>query len=468
MRMLRAAVTLCCAGSILAPAAAEAAGTVSAGLDGTDVFIDFQAAAGVENDMTVVTAAGSIVLSDTADTINVATGSQLICAGGGTNTVTCTNPNIVFATTRLGDMNDGVVASGTVSFFADAGTGNDEVTATNSSDTTRARVSVSGDEGNDTIVTGDGDDNAGGGPGTDSLSMGNGDDSADGDIGDGDRVDLGPGDDRSNLNAADGAGDVAIGGPGLDSLSMGPTSFPPPPIDIVLDLEAGTVGGTNVGAATVTGFEDVDLFGHRSTNVRGTPGQNVITTREGADTVDPGAGSDFINLSAGDDHALARDGFPDLVRCGPGNDTAQVDQTDLITDCEQVDLAEVPVAGVPTGPPDCAIRSFRARVARGTLLKRGLRVRVRCATPTALEVRLLGRAKRRGGGVGVARAGDVVLAERALRLGDGTRSVPLRIAKKLRAGVPRSTRLLLVVIARDEFGNARRLTKTLRVTAARR
>ena len=469
MRTLRAAVTLCCAGSILAPAVADAAGSVTAQDSGSEVRIVFQAAPGVENDVTVTTAAGSVIVSDAADTINVTTGSQLICLDGGTNTVTCTDPDMVSATARLDDMNDRLVGSGTLSLRVDGDAGNDEITATNfSGSDRRVRATANGEEGNDTIVTGHGDDLAVGGDGTDTISTGNGDDLANGDEGDGDRVDLGPGDDMSNVNAGDGSGDVHIGGPGLDSLSMGPTSPPPPPIDIVLDLEAGTVGGTNIGAGTVSGFEDVDLFDHRSTNVRGTPGQNVITTREGADTVDPGAGSDFIDLSAGDDHALARDGFPDLVRCGPGNDTAQVDPTDVITDCELVDVAEVPVAGVPTGPPDCAIRSFRARMARGTLLKRGVRVRVRCATPATLEVRLLGRARRRGGGMGVARAGDIVLAERALRIGGGTRAVPLRIAKKLRGGLPRSTRLRLVVVARDEFGNARRLTKTLRVTASRR
>jgi hypothetical protein len=442
---------------------------VTAQDSGTEVRIIFDAAPGVENDVTVTTAAGSVIVSDAADTINVTTGSQFICLGGGTNTVTCTDPGMVDATARLDDMNDRLVGSGTLTLLAIGEAGNDELTVTNfSASDRRVRAAADGDEGNDTIVTGDGDDQAVGGAGTDSISTGNGDDSANGDEGDGDRVDLGPGDDQSSVNAGDGAGDVHIGGPGLDSLSMGPTSFPAPIMDIVIDLEAGTVSGTNVGAGTISGYEDVDLFAHRSTNVRGTPGQNVITTREGVDTVDPGAGSDFINLSDGDDHALTRDGFPDLVRCGAGTDTAQVDPADVTTDCELVDVAELPVAGVPTGPPDCAIRPFRARVARATLLKRGIRVRVRCATAASLEARLLGRVKRRRGGIGVARAGDLVLAERVLPVGDGTRALPLRIARKLRAGLPRSTRLRLVVVARDEFGNARRLTKTVRVTASRR
>ena len=91
-----------------------------------------------------------------------------------------------------------------------------------------------------------------------------------------------------------------------------------------------------------------------------------------------------------------------------------------------------------------------------------------CAQPARVEVRLLARVAPRGGKLGPARAGDVVLAERALPLAAGRRTVRLRVTRRLRRAIPRSTRLRLQVVARDEFGNVQVVSKRVRVTTPAR
>ena len=100
---------------------------------------------------------------------------------------------------------------------------------------------ATGDDGGDVIVTGNGDDFVGGDQGLESLSgrstaggdgfntgadqiaTGAGDDFAAGDCGDGDRIDLGPGNDSTTTFAHDGNGDVSEGGPGIDQISFNST-----------------------------------------------------------------------------------------------------------------------------------------------------------------------------------------------------------------------------------------------------
>lgn len=454
----RAAVAIACAALLAIPASAQGAGTVTI----AETRVLFVAAMGVANDVTVVTSAGSVTVSDTADVIDEA---EAGCVGTGTNTVTCTVPGATLALAGLEDMNDRIQTSGVVPQIADGGTGDDDLTVLNDQPAGSFANSVDGQDGNDRIITGDGGDVVSGGAGTDSIATGGGRDSVTGGEGDGDSVDAGPGNDSVGVGAGDGAGDTYAGGPGLDKLfASGPSA---PPVDLVLDLAAGTIGGTNTASAAVTGFEDADLFGHATTNVRGTPASNSISTFFSSDTVDPGAGSDFLTLRQGADRALVRDGFADFVNCGEGDDSAEVDQLDTVSGCESVVVAQVRPVAAELGPPGCAIASVRARIARKALLRRGLRGAVECARPASLEVRLLAGAARRGGGIGVARAGDVVLAERSLPLAGGRRVVRLRVIKRLRAAVPRTARLRLQVVARDEFGNVQIVTRRLRVTSPR-
>ncbi len=455
MRLRAALVAI--AGLLLVPATAGAAGTVQVA---TSVVV-FEAGAGVANDLAVTATPDSVTYTDSADIINEA---DAACEGNGTNTVTCSLPGLTLAGAELLDMNDRLRAAGPVAVAVRGGAGDDELTVLVAPDFFAS--SVEGGDGNDRITGGEGGESVEGNAGIDAIATGGGNDSVNAGPGDGDTVDLGPGNDSASVRVDDGAGDTVAGGPGLDRL-ISSTLSGAPPVDLVLDLAAGTIGGTNTASAAVTGFEDADLFGHATTNVRGTSGSNSISTFDGSDTVDPGAGSDFLTLGAGADRALVRDGFADFVNCGEGDDSAEVDQLDTVSGCESVVVAQVRPAAAELGSPGCAIASVRARIARKALLRRGLRGAVECARPASLQVRLLAGAARRGGGIGVARAGDVVLAERSLPLAGGRRTLLLRVIKRLRASVPRTARLRLQVVARDEFGNTQVVTRRLRVTSPR-
>jgi hypothetical protein len=88
----------------------------------------------------------------------------------------------------------------------------------------------------------------------------------------------------------------------------------------------------------------------------------------------------------------------------------------------------------------------------------GVVTRIAVSEPAGLEVTLLGRAL----SARIARAGDVVLAERRLGLSGGTRSVRLRPKRSL---APRRVRfsVRLRVTATDTSGNRRTRTRTIRV-----
>lgn len=455
---LRTALSVACAGLMAVPAIAQAAGTVAIGGDA----VNFQAAPGVANDVTMTATAQSVTVTDAAEVINEGDAN---CAGNGTNTVTCTQAGLTEARAMLEDMNDRLRGTGTLRVLVQGGAGDDDLTVLNEAPRVPGLTTfVLGDEGNDRITTGEGDEGANGGPGTDSIAMGGGNDSADGGPGDGDTVDLGAGNDSVFFLINDGVGEAYVGGPGLDEVDV-LRSGSVVPAELVVDLAAGTVAENGVALASAVGFEDAFASGYANTNVRGTSGSNAIETANDINTVDPGAGSDFVSLGVGADRALVRDGFADFVRCGPGVDSAEVDQLDSVIDCENVSLAQVRPAGARLGPPGCEISSVRSRVRRSVLIKRGLRAAVSCAQPATVEVRLLARAAPRRGVLGLARAGDVVLAERALPLAAGRRTVRLRVTRRLRKAIPRSARLRLQVVARDEFGNVQIVTKRVRVTS---
>jgi hypothetical protein len=97
------------------------------------------------------------------------------------------------------------------------------------------------------------------------------------------------------------------------------------------------------------------------------------------------------------------------------------------------------------------------RITRKRLLK-GVRSRIAVDEAASLDVVLLGRAR----SVRVARAGDVVLAERHLRRSARTRTVTLRPRRRLLATRARFS-VRLRVTATDAAGNSRTRTKTIRV-----
>src|SRR4051794_9943691 len=221
------------------------------------------------------------------------------CRATGIHTAHCTpnRPHIGtgFLQVELRDGNDAVAIKrarrrGYTS--VDAGEGNDVIrsSAAYTDKFGGPTATYAGGAGSDQIFTGRGSDSLDGGEGDDTLSAGAGDDEVFGEDssynGGNDRLDGGPGNDLLNGNVGD---DVLLGGAGDDVL-----------------------GG------------------------RGEPGDANADVDEGADTLEGGPGNDVIS-GLDDRHAVH-----DVIRCGPGNDRAVVDQLDdVASDCEQVERRQV-------------------------------------------------------------------------------------------------------------------------------
>lgn len=64
---------------------------------------------------------------------------------------------------------------------------------------------------------------------------------------------------------------------------------------------------------------------------------DIVCARGGDDWIDAGAAADYVFADEGNDRILARDGYADVISCGPGNDVARVDFVDrLRSNCERV------------------------------------------------------------------------------------------------------------------------------------
>jgi hypothetical protein len=163
----------------------------------------------------------------------------------------------------------------------------------------------------------------------------------------------GPGSDR--LIPGLGVGPNAIsGGPGIDTASY-ENRTPNLPVSITLNgvADDGQAGLDAVGAdvENATGGDGNDT-------IVGNDGPNVLEGGGGNDLIDGGGGLDFLDGGPGDDRIRARDGAPDRVTCGDGNDSAVVDAFDSVDGCESVDasralMPDVDADGVPA-PADCA------------------------------------------------------------------------------------------------------------------
>jgi hypothetical protein len=88
----------------------------------------------------------------------------------------------------------------------------------------------------------------------------------------------------------------------------------------------------------------------------------------------------------------------------------------------------------------------------------GIASRISSSEPVSLEVALLGRAR----SAGLARAGDVILAERNFAMSAARRSVRLKPKRSL-VGRRKTLSVRLRVIAIDAAGNRTTKTKTIRV-----
>lgn len=70
--------------------------------------------------------------------------------------------------------------------------------------------------------------------------------------------------------------------------------------------------------------------------LRGSILGDTLRSLAGRDVVIPGPGRDDVVSGRGDDVIRARDGERDVLRCGPGHDTALADRFDVVRACERV------------------------------------------------------------------------------------------------------------------------------------
>jgi hemolysin type calcium-binding protein len=67
-------------------------------------------------------------------------------------------------------------------------------------------------------------------------------------------------------------------------------------------------------------------------------GNDKLTGGGGADQLLAGPGRDSVRAGPGNDLVSAQDGVAERIDCGPGEDLASVDATDVVTGCEKVNL----------------------------------------------------------------------------------------------------------------------------------
>jgi hypothetical protein len=141
--------------------------------------------------------------------------------------------------------------------------------------------------------------------------------------------------------------------------TCGPTTKRPSTGSTAPRKVGGSSSDTLTGGATrdrVDGAAGADNVSGRAGNddLQGGPGADQVTGGPGQDTVMGGAGNDVANGGTGNDRVFdsqgtdtlnggpssdlvsSRDGNPDTVNCGPGEDVAVVDPGDTVKGCEHV------------------------------------------------------------------------------------------------------------------------------------
>jgi Domain of unknown function (DUF4394) len=132
-------------------------------------------------------------------------------------------------------------------------------------------------------------------------------------------------------------------------------------------------------------------------------------------------------------------------------------------------IAAPPPSGCPSPAPPADVtdptirlRGVPSRVTRARFFN-GITARISSGEAVRLEVALLGRAR----AVRIVRVGDVVFAERSLRLSAATRRVKLKPRRRLVGRAKRFT-VRLRVLATDAAGNRRTVVRKIRVRPAAR
>jgi Ca2+-binding RTX toxin-like protein len=218
-------------------------------------------------------------------------------------------------------------------------------------------VVLDGEEGSDTILSGFGNDVLLGGPGEDTLVWRPGtlNDFFDG--GDGtDRAEVSGNDTpiSSNADHFELDRDRITGGLILQRTNLIPFFVRMVRTEAVsLRTQSGDdsvvvndIADTGLVTLTLDGGEGDDALDGRAQMdpairlfLLGGPGNDVLFGGAGADRLDGGSGLDRLFALGGQDLILARDGGPDTLDCGAGDDRAVVDSDppdSVVIDCEKV------------------------------------------------------------------------------------------------------------------------------------
>ena len=326
---MRLRMALCVAGALgvcgLLPGVASAS---TADVYAFGRTLEYVAAAGEVNNVTVSRTNAGFVIIDPGATITANTG----CTSNGAHQVTCDPASVEGIFVYLGDLNDQATVdpsvsglSGQVYYQAGAelegGPGNDVLNGgantTNGLDGDNTFFE-SGTDGNDIMNGGNMSDRFFGAGGNDTMTGGGDYDQFQSDSGD-DVMNGGPGNDQFNGGDAKDGADVISGGQDSDSYSV---SGRDNAVNVSLDGAANdgegcpgaTCEGDNVGADV----ESVDT-GPGDDVIVGSGEPNDISSGDGNDNVNGGGGGDSIFAGRGND-VLHGGGGPDILFGFEGTD----------------------------------------------------------------------------------------------------------------------------------------------------
>jgi hypothetical protein len=235
--------------------------------------------------------------------------------------------------------------------------------------------------------------------------------------------------------------------------------------DAGFDIAANGSAFASLTVGGQPGLYRVSLAGGTATLIGALPAEVRALTVTGPDNCPGVAGDDQADLDGdgqGDacDSDVDGDGVDNPTEAARGTDPRNPDSDgDGVRD--GADLCPTFAARTANGcdelAPKITFTKTPRRITRKRLLK-GVRSRIAVDEAASLDVALLGRAR----SVRVARAGDVVLAERHLARSASTRTVTLKPKRRLLATRARFS-VRLRVTATDAAGNRRTRTKTIRV-----
>jgi len=235
--------------------------------------------------------------------------------------------------------------------------------------------------------------------------------------------------------------------------------------DAGFDIAANGSAFASLTVAGEPGLYRMNLAGGTATPIGAFPAVVRALTVTGPDTCpgvagDNQADQDSDGLGDACDFDIDGDGVSNDAETARGTDPRQAD-TDGDGVPDGIDLCPTFAAGTANGcdelAPAITFRKTARRITHRRFFK-GVRSRIAVSEPARLDVVLLGRAT----SVRVARAGDIVLAERHLRRSARTRAVTLKPRRRLVASRARFS-VRLRVTATDAAGNRRTRTRTIRV-----